>query len=73
VKDEMLFKQLVQTLFTQRNRKLRNAIAPFFERTQPSVSKNGTAGLADTLPFHDRRVRELAPEDFGAIANVFVS
>jgi 16S rRNA (adenine1518-N6/adenine1519-N6)-dimethyltransferase len=72
VKDEMLFKQVVQTLFTQRNRKLRNAITPFLKRMQPSVSKKKTAELADTIPFHDRRVRELAPEDFGAIADVFV-
>ncbi|UCE44568.1 MAG: methyltransferase [Candidatus Bathyarchaeota archaeon] len=25
--------------------------------------------LADSLPFHDRRVRRLAPEDFGLLAN----
>jgi len=28
--------------------------------------------MADSLPFHDKRVRELAPEDFGALANVLV-
>jgi hypothetical protein len=26
-------------------------------------------GKADSLPFKDRRVRELPPEDFGVLAN----
>jgi len=29
----------------------------------------GQIKLADSLLFHDKRVRELAPEDFGALAN----
>ncbi|MEM2946714.1 MAG: 16S rRNA (adenine(1518)-N(6)/adenine(1519)-N(6))-dimethyltransferase RsmA [Candidatus Bathyarchaeia archaeon] len=67
LKDETLFAKLVQALFTQRNRKVRNAIQPFMRR-ENEVSKE-TVKVADSLPFHDRRVRELAPEDFGELAN----
>ena len=56
------FERVVQSLFTQRNRKVRNAIQPFLHSANLAVS-------VDAVPFHDRRVRELAPEDFGVLAN----
>ncbi|MEM2522331.1 MAG: 16S rRNA (adenine(1518)-N(6)/adenine(1519)-N(6))-dimethyltransferase RsmA [Candidatus Bathyarchaeia archaeon] len=68
LKSKALFRQLVQTLFTRRNRKVRNAIKPFLEKYSRTV-KGGT-WLVDSLPFHDRRVRDLAPEDFGELSNV---
>jgi 16S rRNA A1518/A1519 N6-dimethyltransferase RsmA/KsgA/DIM1 with predicted DNA glycosylase/AP lyase activity len=58
-----MFHQLVRTLFSQRNRKVRNAIDSLLRK--PNMENV----LADSLLFHDKRVRELAPEDFGAIAN----
>jgi len=69
VKDEETFFKLVQTLFTQRNKKVRNAIIPFL---RGRVRKEDMASLADSLLFHDKRVRELAPEDFGTLANEIV-
>lgn len=63
VKSEVVFHELVRTLFTQRNRKLRNAVTGFLQKTGKEKS------LADSLLFHDKRVRELAPEDFGAVAD----
>jgi len=63
VKNERAFHDLVRTLFTQRNRKVRNAVAGFLRKTGERED------LADSLLYHDKRVRELAPEDFGAIAN----
>jgi len=74
VKDEVFFTKLVQALFTQRNRKVRNAIQPFIRRERAvSAVSEATAKMADSLPFHDRRVRELAPEDFGELANVLIN
>jgi 16S rRNA (adenine1518-N6/adenine1519-N6)-dimethyltransferase len=67
VKREEVFHELVRALFTQRNRKVRNAVVGFLRK----LGKN--EDLADSLLFHDKRVRELAPEDFGAIANEFAS
>jgi 16S rRNA (adenine1518-N6/adenine1519-N6)-dimethyltransferase len=63
VKSEAVFHELVRTLFTQRNRKVRNAVVGFLNKTGKKEN------LADSLLFHDKRVRELAPEDFEAIAN----
>ena len=68
VKDEVFFKQITKWLFTQRNKKLGNALAPFFE-TKLQLSKQDAEKLAVAVPFHDKRVRELTPEQFGALAN----
>jgi len=70
VEDEEVFLELVQTLFTQRNKKVRNAITPFLHKR--GIKGGNAVGLADSLPFHDKRVRELAPEDFGALADEIV-
>jgi 16S rRNA (adenine1518-N6/adenine1519-N6)-dimethyltransferase len=68
LKNEELFKEIVRSLFTQRNRKVRNAILPFIKGRRTTAAEN-VAKLAAALPFSDKRARELAPEDFGALAN----
>jgi len=70
VENEEIFLELVQTLFTQRNKKMRNAILPFLHKR--GIKGGNALGLADSLPFHDKRVRGLAPEDFGTLANEIV-
>jgi len=70
LKNKTLFKQLVQALFTRRNRKVRSAVQPFLKRSQATAAE--TVVEAASLPFQDKRVRELAPEDFGALANALV-
>jgi 16S rRNA (adenine1518-N6/adenine1519-N6)-dimethyltransferase len=67
VKDEKAFFQLVQTAFTQRNKKLRNAALPFL--IKQGLNRAKAQMLADSLTFQEKRVRELAPEDFGALTN----
>jgi 16S rRNA (adenine1518-N6/adenine1519-N6)-dimethyltransferase len=67
VKDEKTFSELVRTVFTQRNKKLRNAVMSFLSKR--GVAKDKARAFADSLTFHDKRVRELAPEDFGALVN----
>jgi len=64
------FKRFVQMLFTQRNRKVRNAALPYV-RSVRRVPKEAANVIVEKLPFLDRRVRELAPEDFGVLANAF--
>jgi 16S rRNA (adenine1518-N6/adenine1519-N6)-dimethyltransferase len=66
LKNEEVFHELVKSLFTQRNRKVRKAAIGFLQKIGKSKE------LADSLLFHDKRVRELAPEDFGALANELV-
>jgi 16S rRNA (adenine1518-N6/adenine1519-N6)-dimethyltransferase len=68
VRNEDLFIRLVKWLFTQRNKKIAKAITPFI-KSNYKISKQEAEELALTLPFHDRRARELMPKDFGAIVN----
>jgi 16S rRNA (adenine1518-N6/adenine1519-N6)-dimethyltransferase len=72
VRDEAFFRRMVRWLFTQRNKKLGNAIAPFIKSTF-KASKEDTEKLICALPFQEKRVRELPPEAFGELANVLVS
>ena len=68
VKDSAFFVRMMKWLFTQRNKKLGKALAPFI-RDYFKLSKQDAEKLALSLPNHDRRVRELSPNDFGAIAH----
>ncbi len=68
VKDQAFFIRLVKWLFTQRNKKVGKAIAPLI-RDNFKLNKQDAEKLALTLPFHDRRPRELSPKDFGALTN----
>ncbi len=68
VKDEAFFVRMTKWLFTERNKKLGKAIAPFL-RSNLKLSKQDAEKLALKLPFHERRVRELLPKDFGALAD----
>jgi len=58
--------------FTQRNKKLGNSLAPFLKTTL-KLSKEESQKLAITLPFYDRRARELSPKNFGELANAILS
>ena len=71
LRNEKLFKQLVQSSFTERNRKVRNAVLSFV-RSFCGVPKEKAIEIAGVLPFREKRVRELAPEDFGALADVLI-
>ena len=68
VKDPALLVRMTKWLFSQRNKKLAKALSPFI-RDNFKLSKQDAEKLALNLPFHDRRPRELSPENFGAIAN----
>jgi 16S rRNA (adenine1518-N6/adenine1519-N6)-dimethyltransferase len=67
VDDEGFFSEVVRVIFAQKNKKLRNALVPLLSKS--GVPKAEALGLADTLPFHSRRPRELAPEEIGLVAN----
>jgi 16S rRNA (adenine1518-N6/adenine1519-N6)-dimethyltransferase len=68
VTDAAFFGQMTKWLFTQRNKKLSNAIAPFL-RTSLKLSKQDSEAQAKNIPFRDCRARELAPQQFGELAN----
>jgi 16S rRNA (adenine1518-N6/adenine1519-N6)-dimethyltransferase len=68
VDDEETFFGLVRTLFSQRNRKVRNGLLSFLHQ-QHELTEKGAVELADSTIYSTKRVRELAPEDFGILAN----
>lgn len=68
VKDAAAFLHLTKWLFTQRNKKLAKALAPYIRSTQ-KLGKQEAEKLASSFPFSQKRPRELSPKDFGAIAN----
>jgi len=71
LENEDTFKRMLKLLFTQRNRKVRTAVLPFLRHVRV-LSKEEVHKVAETLPFHDVRVRELSPENFGALADVLI-
>jgi 16S rRNA (adenine1518-N6/adenine1519-N6)-dimethyltransferase len=71
VEDEDVFFEVVRAIFTQKNKKLRNAIMPFLGSLR--IPKRESQELADALQFCDRRPRELSPEEIGLTANEVVN
>lgn len=69
IKNEALFRQITQSLFTRRNRKVRNAVSLLAKNLRVANEEEGNR----TIPFLDKRVRELAPEDLGALINALIS
>jgi 16S rRNA (adenine1518-N6/adenine1519-N6)-dimethyltransferase len=67
VDDEETFFEVVRTLFIQRNKKVRNALIPFLRKRE--ITRKEAVELADSLDYGAKRVRELAPEDFGNLTN----
>jgi 16S rRNA A1518/A1519 N6-dimethyltransferase RsmA/KsgA/DIM1 with predicted DNA glycosylase/AP lyase activity len=70
VNDEVFFRRMVKWLFTERNKKLQNAITPFVKSTL-KLSEQDVKKIVDSFSFANMRVRELTPENFGALANAF--
>jgi 16S rRNA (adenine1518-N6/adenine1519-N6)-dimethyltransferase len=70
VEDEKTFFELVRTLFTQRNKKVRNALIPFLRKSE--ITRKEAVELADSTVYSAKRVRELAPEDFGILTNELI-
>jgi 16S rRNA (adenine1518-N6/adenine1519-N6)-dimethyltransferase len=66
--DEAFFRRMVKWLFTQRNRKVGNALAPFVTQTL-KMSKENAEKIVSGLGFSEKRVRELPPTAFGELAN----
>jgi len=68
VRDERFFLQMIKWLFTERNKKIGNAITPFL-KSKLKINKQDAQKIAIKLPFNDKRARELPPRAFGEIAN----
>jgi 16S rRNA (adenine1518-N6/adenine1519-N6)-dimethyltransferase len=72
VKDVALFRQMLRLVFTERNKKVSNAVVPFIKSVH-GFSAEEAKKLVCELPFREKRVRALSPEDFGALANALAT
>jgi len=70
VEDAVFFERMTKWLFTERNKKLVNALEPFIKRAL-KISKQEYKQIIQESPLAEMRPRELTPENFGAIANAF--
>lgn len=67
VEDEEAFFEIVRAIFTQRNKKLRNAIIPLLSKCK--IHKRRSVEIGNALSFRDKRPRELSPEQIGKVSN----
>lgn len=68
VANNQVFQEVVQTLFTQRNRRARKAVMPYLSRHHAHGNVEGRERI-DDLPLCKKRVRDMTPKDFGVLAN----
>lgn len=71
LRNEKLFKQLLRSCFAKRNRKVKNAVLSYVMGFC-NVSEEKAIGIVEALPFREKRVRELTPEDFGVMADALI-
>ncbi|MFQ6077045.1 MAG: 16S rRNA (adenine(1518)-N(6)/adenine(1519)-N(6))-dimethyltransferase RsmA [Candidatus Bathyarchaeia archaeon] len=68
VVNEGFFSDLVQGLFSQRNKKVRNALLSFVQR-KLDVNRVEARELIADLPFIESRAYRLSPEELGLLSN----
>lgn len=68
LKDERLFFSLTKSIFTERNRKLRNALEVYVSE-KASIDKKEVKKLIEDFPHLDSRVYSLKPEEIVEITN----
>jgi 16S rRNA (adenine1518-N6/adenine1519-N6)-dimethyltransferase len=70
VENEEEFFNFVREIFTQKNKKLRNAVSPFLSKV--GIPKEDIIKLADSIPFSYRRAKDLMPEELGLAFNELI-
>ncbi len=66
--DPQLFNIILKYLFTNRNKKLTNAIHPFLKKNL-DFSKSRIQNFLSVFPFREKRVRQLSAQNFGELIN----
>jgi 16S rRNA A1518/A1519 N6-dimethyltransferase RsmA/KsgA/DIM1 with predicted DNA glycosylase/AP lyase activity len=67
VGDKDFYFKLVKSCFTQRNKKVHNALKQFIQN-EFNLTKNMITKIVKEFPYHDSRVYELTPEALGEIS-----
>jgi 16S rRNA (adenine1518-N6/adenine1519-N6)-dimethyltransferase len=70
VGDENLFYDVVRALFGRKNRKIKTMIAIYLDKQETSIArKQILQELTQELPFLEKRVRQMSPEEIGLLTN----
>jgi 16S rRNA (adenine1518-N6/adenine1519-N6)-dimethyltransferase len=69
VKDEKLFFSLIESLFSQRRKKIKNTVASFMERKMKVKNKEEIRALTQNLAKSEDRIDSLEPGEIGALSN----
>lgn len=69
VKDEKMFHDLVEAMFSQRRKKIKNTIASFLERKMKLRNNEKIRDFTRDLPHSNDRVDTLKPEEIGMLSN----
>jgi 16S rRNA (adenine1518-N6/adenine1519-N6)-dimethyltransferase len=69
VKDEKLFFSMVEALFSQRRKKIKNTVASFIERKLKIKNKEKIRDLTQKLPHSDDRVDSITPKELGVLSD----
>ncbi|MCW4006605.1 MAG: 16S rRNA (adenine(1518)-N(6)/adenine(1519)-N(6))-dimethyltransferase RsmA [Candidatus Bathyarchaeota archaeon] len=72
VRDTGVFRRLSKWLFTQRNKKLSNALVPFL-RNERKLDKTQAEAVVAKIELPPKRARDLSPQDFGALSDALCS
>ncbi len=67
VKDEALFFKVVETLFSHRRKKIQNSLLMGWKNF--AEDKEAMKSIVQHIPYKDKRVEELSPEEIGVIAD----
>ncbi|MEM3956346.1 MAG: rRNA adenine N-6-methyltransferase family protein, partial [Candidatus Bathyarchaeia archaeon] len=67
VRDEELFFRFLRAVFTQKNKKMKKALEVFLSDFK--IPKEWLRKISESIPFYERRVRELAPEELALTFN----
>ncbi|UCF09292.1 MAG: ribosomal RNA small subunit methyltransferase A [Thermoplasmata archaeon] len=72
VKSEELYFALVEGLFSQRRKKIRNSVYGFVAKSMErkgTISKSRIKETMEDMPFKEERVEQLTPEDIGKLSD----
>lgn len=69
LKDEKLFFSMVEALFSQRRKKIKNTVTFFLQRQLKIKNKEKIMDLSHNLPNSEDRVDSLKPEELGVLSN----
>jgi 16S rRNA (adenine1518-N6/adenine1519-N6)-dimethyltransferase len=71
LRNKQQFQHFLKSMFTERNRKVRNAALIYLKQVSSS-SQSKSARTIEKIPFGEKRTRDLTPKEFGVLADALI-